>query len=87
MEYRSGERGNIMRTHYHYYINIDKEGRLYNNKGIEIFVINAKLLKILLEKYCVACQNIHDSYEHDPCKSCKNGNNMFSLHEDFKEKW
>jgi hypothetical protein len=75
-----------MRKHYHYYICIE-EGRLYNNKGIEIYVINAKLLKILLERYCIACQNIHDSYDQNPCKECKEGHNMFSLHEDFKERW
>lgn len=75
-----------MRKHYHYYI--CKSGdRLYNNEGIEIVIINAKLLKVLLEKYCIACQNIHDSYDHDPCKSCREGNNMFTLHEDFKVKW
>lgn len=74
-----------MRTHYHYYIHIEKDGRLFNNDGIEIVIINAKLLKILLERYCVACQNIHDSYDHDPCKSCKEGHNMFSLNEEYRE--
>lgn len=75
-----------MAEHYHYYI--CKVGdQIFNKEGTEIIIINAKLLKVLLDKYCIACQNIHDSYDHDPCKSCKEGKNMFSLNKDFKEKW
>lgn len=76
-----------MKTTSYRYIYIEPDGRLYNHAGEEIIVINAKLLKILLHKHCIACQNIHESYDCEPCKSCKKGFNMFSLHEDFKDKW
>lgn len=75
-----------MGKHY-YYIYVEPDGSLFNHAGKEIVVIDAELLKILLDKYCIACQNIHDSYDHDPCKSCKEGRVMFTLHDDFKMKW
>lgn len=67
-------------------IYIAPDGRLYNNDGDEVFVVSATLLRVILDKYCIACKYIHYPYKDEPCKSCKNGDLVFTLRDDLKDR-
>lgn len=64
-------------------IYIDTDGRMYNNEGKEVYVLSATLLRIVFNKYCIACKYIHHSYEEEPCRSCKKGSLVFTLRDDL----
>ena len=67
-------------------IYVEPDGRLYNNDGDEVFVVSATLLRVVLDKCCIACKYIHYSYDMEPCRSCKNGELVFTLRDDLKDR-
>ena len=64
-------------------IYIDTDGRMYNNNSEEVYVLSATLLRVVLNKCCIACKYIHHSYEEEPCHSCKMGDLVFTLRDDL----
>lgn len=66
------------------YIYIDPDGRLYNHTGEEVYILRARLLRIVLDRYCIACKNTHESYANEPCRSCRQGHLSFELRNDLK---
>lgn len=68
------------------FIYIEPDGRMYSQTGEEVYVVSATLLRVVLNKCCIACKYIHYSYEEEPCKSCKNGELVFTLREDLMDR-